>query len=71
MIKIGLTIPRADKLNERLTSNGLYQNIIFFSSVILIFGLVWFINAFNFMDGINGITSIQVMSICLSLIAFF
>jgi hypothetical protein len=30
MIKIGLTIPRADKLNERLTSNGLYQNIIFF-----------------------------------------
>ena len=44
------------------------KNIIFFSSVILIFGLVWFINAFNFMDGINGITSIQVMSICLSLI---
>ena len=37
--------------------------------MFLIFGIVWFINAFNFMDGINGITSVQVISICLSLLA--
>ena len=45
------------------------KNILFILSVFLIFGIVWFINAFNFMDGINGITSVQVISICLSLLA--
>ena len=45
------------------------KNILFIFSVFLIFGIVWFINAFNFMDGINGITSVQVISICLSLLA--
>ena len=45
------------------------KNILFIFSVFLVFGIVWFINAFNFMDGINGITSVQVISICLSLLA--
>ena len=45
------------------------KNILFIFSVFLIFGIIWFINAFNFMDGINGITSVQVISICLSLLA--
>ncbi len=45
------------------------KNILFIFSIFLIFGIVWFINAFNFMDGINGITSVQVISICLSLLA--
>ncbi len=45
------------------------KNILFIFSVFLIFGVIWFINAFNFMDGINGITSVQVISICLSLLA--
>ena len=31
------------------------KNILFIFNVFLIFGIVWFINAFNFMDGINGI----------------
>ena len=44
------------------------KNILFIFSVFLTFGIVWFINAFNFMDGINGITSVQVISICLSLL---
>ena len=44
------------------------KSILFVSSVFLIFGIIWFINAFNFMDGINGITSVQVISICLSLL---
>ena len=37
------------------------------SSLFLIIGLSWFINAFNFMDGINGITAVEVISLCLSL----
>ena len=45
------------------------KNILFIFSIFLVFGIVWFINAFNFMDGINGITSVQVISICLSLLA--
>ncbi len=44
------------------------DSVMFFLSIFLIFGIVWFINAFNFMDGINGITSVQVISICLSLL---
>ena len=43
--------------------------IIYIFSIFLIFGITWFINAFNFMDGINGITSVEVISICLSLIS--
>ncbi len=46
------------------------KNILFVFSIFLLFGIIWFINAFNFMDGINGITSVQVISICLSLLAF-
>ena len=46
-----------------------HRNILFFFCILLIFGIIWFINAFNFMDGINGITSVQVISICLSLLA--
>ena len=45
------------------------KNILIFLSILLTFGITWFINAFNFMDGVNGITSIQVISICLSLLA--
>ena len=36
-------------------ANAIYINIIF--SFITIVSIVWFINAFNFMDGIDGITS--------------
>ena len=36
--------------------------------IFLIVALSWFINAFNFMDGIDGITSIQVIFLTTSLI---
>ncbi len=45
------------------------QSILFyyFGTIFMILSITWFINAFNFMDGINGISSIEIMSICLSL----
>ena len=49
-------------------ANAIYINIIF--SFIAIVSIVWFINAFNFMDGIDGITSIEIFFICLSIIFF-
>ncbi len=48
---------------------GYDKTLISILSIALIFCMAWFINAFNFMDGINGITSIEIISICLSLIA--
>lgn len=39
--------------------------------IILILSITWFINAFNFMDGINGITAIEVIFICFSLIFYY
>ena len=34
----------------------------------MIISVTWFINAFNFMDGINGITSVETISICAALL---
>ena len=48
--------------------NTAYMNMIF--GFIAIVSIVWFINAFNFMDGIDGITSVEVFFICLSIIFF-
>ena len=45
-----------------------YMNTIF--GFIAIVSIVWFINAFNFMDGIDGITSVEIFFICLSIIFF-
>lgn len=33
--------------------------------VVLVLGWVWFINLYNFMDGIDGITGIQTIAICI------
>ena len=54
-------------LNDIMLTN-FYSNFLF--GVVIIFLIVWFINAFNFMDGIDGITSIEVFFICLSSIYF-
>ena len=48
--------------------NTTYINAIF--GFITIVSIVWFINAFNFMDGIDGITSVEIFFICLSIIFF-
>ena len=46
------------------------QNIFIFyiSTIFMIISVTWFINAFNFMDGINGITSVETISICAALL---
>ncbi|MAJ24604.1 MAG: hypothetical protein CMP36_03745, partial [Rickettsiales bacterium] len=46
------------------------QNIFIFyiSTVFMIISVTWFINAFNFMDGINGITAVETISICAALL---
>lgn len=35
-----------------------------FSDVLAFFYLVWLVNLYNFMDGINGIASVEAISIC-------
>lgn len=47
---------------------NIYMNIFF--GLIAIISIVWFINSFNFMDGIDGITSVEIIFICLSIIYF-
>lgn len=39
-------------------------NYNFFVYPIAIVGMVWFINLFNFMDGVDGFASVEVISIC-------
>lgn len=41
--------------------------IIFMVSAALI-GLLWFVNLYNFMDGIDGITAVETVSICFGLV---
>ncbi len=55
-----------DRVKEQLPEleNHIYLAIYVFA----IIGITWFINGFNFMDGIDGITSIQVIFIMLALI---
>ena len=52
----------------KLAKNYKYIYLLILITVTIF--LAWFLNAFNFMDGINGITSIQVLSISISLIFF-
>ena len=52
--------------------NKLFINdyIPYYAMVIFIILLwTWFLNLFNFMDGINGITSVETISICVGIIA--
>ncbi len=42
--------------------------LLFASLFFLVLALTWYINAFNFMDGVDGITSIEIISICSSLL---
>ena len=46
---------------------------IFYSSflinILAVLGLIWFINLFNFLDGIDGYISVETLFICLSLFA--
>ncbi|MDR8377947.1 glycosyl transferase, partial [Acinetobacter baumannii] len=42
-------------------------NLGFFTNILAILFLVWLLNLYNFMDGINGIASIEAISVGLSL----
>ena len=42
--------------------------LIFVTYLFMIIGITWFINAFNFMDGIDGITAIEVIFLTSSLL---
>ncbi len=42
-------------------------NLGFFTNILAILFLVWMLNLYNFMDGINGIASIEAISVGLSL----
>ena len=50
-----------------IINNDLVTIIIY---VLAIASIAWFINAFNFMDGIDGITAIQIIFLTGSLILF-
>ena len=50
------------------TRSSFILNILIY--IFLILFITWFINAFNFMDGIDGITAIQVIFLTSSLLAF-
>lgn len=44
---------------------------IYLEKIGLLISWVWFINLYNFMDGIDGITGIEVLSICVPLFLLF
>lgn len=44
---------------------GIEMNYLFLMYPLAIIGMVWFINLFNFMDGVDGFASIEAVTICL------
>ncbi|MCG9875882.1 MAG: glycosyltransferase family 4 protein [Leptospiraceae bacterium] len=65
-----------DKLAHFFGSN-IFSGVGYFQDVaisivfcVLLFGIVWFINLYNFMDGLNGIATLEAIFL-LSAIAFF
>ena len=54
-----------------LTIFGESFNLTWIGDVLLIIGLVWFLNLYNFMDGIDGIASVEALSSTLIVILLF
>lgn len=51
--------------------NSLFgTDLVWFWSLIALFGLIWFINLFNFLDGSDGYASMEAISISLALCFF-
>ena len=59
----------ADDVSNLFINNFLITKIVIYSIAIL--SLAWFINAFNFMDGVDGITSVYSITILFSLIFLY
>src|SRR3546814_9069729 len=59
MLGIGLALAL---LPEQLTvTQGLLP--VWLERAVLLFGWAWFVNLFNFMDGINGITGVEMVTV--------
>ncbi len=52
---------------RQLIIPGIEMNYIFLVYPFAIIGMVWFINLFNFMDGVDGFASLEAVTICLVL----
>jgi len=48
-----------------LTLPGLNIQAYYIAEILLLLFFVWYLNLYNFMDGINGIASLQAISVCL------
>lgn len=47
-----------------LTVFGVEVDLAWFGGLLAIFFLVWILNLYNFMDGIDGIASVEAMTVC-------
>jgi len=54
-------------MDKALFNNDYIPYFIMVVFVIILW--TWFLNLFNFMDGINGITSVETISICVGIVA--
>ena len=52
---------------RQLVIPGIEMNYLFLVYPLAIIGMVWFINLFNFMDGVDGFASLEAITICLVL----
>jgi len=52
---------------RQLAIPGINMNYMFIIYPIAIVGMVWFINLYNFMDGVDGFASLEAIIICLVL----
>jgi Fuc2NAc and GlcNAc transferase len=52
---------------RQLIIPGIEMNYLFIVYPLAIVGMVWFINLFNFMDGVDGFASLEAITICLVL----
>lgn len=52
---------------RQLVIPGIVFNYLFIVYPVAIIGMVWFINLFNFMDGVDGFASLEAITICLVL----
>ncbi|MGA2406178.1 MAG: glycosyltransferase family 4 protein [Bacteroidales bacterium] len=52
---------------RQLVIPGIEMNYLFIVYPLAIIGMVWFINLFNFMDGVDGFASLEAITICLVL----
>lgn len=50
---------------RQLVIPGLNINYLYLIFPLAIIGMVWFINLFNFMDGVDGFASLEAVTICL------